>query len=382
MDGPELDAFRHTYRAWLAEHVPPDWRAAEADDPVAVSRAWMRELDGGGYAAPGWPVEHGGMAASLAQQIVMFEENAAADAPPTGLFGIGLNHAGSTLIVHGTDEQREHLARIRRGDEIWCQGFSEPDAGSDLAALQTRAARDGDAYVVNGQKVWSSMAARADWCLLLVRTDPSAPKRKGISYLLLDLRTPGITVRPLRQITGSAEFCEIFLDDVVIPVANRVGPENEGWRISQTTLSTERGPFFLASVHALRDRVRDGVELLRSTPGPDGRPLANDASVRQSFARDAGEVEILAELYSQVLDSQMRAGHAGPEASIIKLYYSEVLHRLTGHLVDAVGLAAEVDGATLVDHLGSWGMMIGGGTNEIQRNVIGERVLGLPREPR
>jgi len=238
-----MDDLRTRYRAWLAEHVPADWT-----DDVATARWWMRERDEGGWAAPAWPVEHGGMAASTVDQIVMQEEERAADAPSTARFGIALNHAGTTLIAHGTPEQRAHLPRIRRGEEIWCQGFSEPDAGSDLAALSTRAVRDGDDYVVTGQKVWSSYADQADWCLLLARTAPDAPKRKGISYFLLDLRSPGVEVRPLRQITGSAEFSEIFLDEVRIPAANLVGDENEGWRISQTTLTTERGPFFLPAI--------------------------------------------------------------------------------------------------------------------------------------
>jgi alkylation response protein AidB-like acyl-CoA dehydrogenase len=391
--GPSTDveAFRLEYRAWLTQHLADSWRLAAAVDPVDRARRWMATLDSGGYAAPGWPREVGGMEASLAQQLVMFEENRAAGAPSTSLFAIALNHAGSTLIVHGTDEQRRHLGRIRAGDEIWCQGFSEPDAGSDLASLQTRAVRDGDAYVVNGQKVWSSLAAHADWCLLLARTDPAAPKRKGISYFLLDLRTPGVEVRPLRQIDGSAEFCEIFLDDVVIPVANRVGPENEGWKVSQTTLATERGPFFLANVQDLQEQVRDAASLLRATTDRDGRPLAEDPGVRQTFARDAAEVEILGELYSQVLERQMQVGHAGPESSIIKLYYSELLHRFTRHVVEAVGMEGQLGaplepgdargGTWMLDHLGSWGMLIGGGTNEIQRTLIGERVLGLPREP-
>ena len=356
-----------------------------------VARAWMRELRDGGYGAPAWPVEHGGMAATLAQQIVMFEENERADAPNLGIFGIALNHAGATLIAHGTPDQQEHLPRILAGEEIWCQGFSEPNAGSDLAALQTRAVRDGDWYVVNGQKVWSSFAADADWCLLLARTDPTAPKRKGISYLLLDLRSPGVDIRPLRQITGSAEFCEIFLDDVEVPVANRVGPENEGWKVSQTTLSTERGPFFLPSIRGLHRQLADARQHLLDTVGPDGRPLAEDAHVRQLFARDAADVEILSELYAQVLSSQLRTGHAGPEASIIKLAYTEILHRLSGDVVDLLGVSAQLGrplepdaprgGSWMLDHLGSWGLAIGGGTNEIQRNLIAERVLGLPREP-
>jgi alkylation response protein AidB-like acyl-CoA dehydrogenase len=385
---------RERYRAWLEAHVPAGWRdrveAGGRDAAVALGRAWMRELDEGGWAAPGWPVEHGGMAATVAEQVVMFEENARVDAPSTALFSIALNHAGATLLAHGTDAQRSrHLERIRRGDEIWCQGFSEPNAGSDLAALRTRALRDGDHYVVTGQKVWSSLATHADWCLLLARTDPDAPKRRGISYLLVDLRSPGIEVRPLRQISGAAEFCEIFLDEVRVPVSARVGPEHDGWKISQTTLAAERGPFFLPAIHALRGQVRDAARSLRAA-APAGLPEARDPGYRQQLARDYAEVEILAELYQGVLAGQ-QVGHAGPEASLVKLYYSELLHRLTGHVVEAEGMCAQLGeplaphddrgGSWMLEHLGSWGMTIGGGTSEIQRNLIAERVLGLPREP-
>ncbi|MFI5040377.1 MAG: acyl-CoA dehydrogenase family protein [Acidimicrobiales bacterium] len=378
--------FRAEYRAWLEANIPDGWKELVERDreaAVAFAREWMQIRHAGGYGAPGWPREHGGMAASLAQQIVMYEEEQRAGAPGTGLFAIALNHAGATLIAHGSVEQCGHLGRILEGKEIWCQGFSEPNAGSDLASLRTRAVRDGDDYVVTGQKVWSSVATHADWCLLLVRTNPTAPKRKGISYLLLDLRSPGVEVRPLRQMTGSAEFCEIFLDEVRVPTANRVGPEDEGWRISQTTLSTERGPFFLASVQALRAQVRSAVQTLG--------PALDDPAVRQRLGGDVAEVEILAELYSQILASQIKAGEAGPESSVIKLFYTEVLHRLTGHVVDDAGLSAQLGspltpdddrgGTWMLEHLQSWGMAIGGGTSDIQRNLIGERVLGLPREP-
>jgi alkylation response protein AidB-like acyl-CoA dehydrogenase len=385
---------RERYRAWLEAHVPAGWRsqveAGGRDAAVALGRAWMRELDDGGWAAPSWPVEHGGMNATVAEQVVMFEENARADAPSTALSSIALNHAGATLLAHGTDAQRaRHLERIRRGDEIWCQGFSEPNAGSDLAALRTRAVRDGDHYVVTGQKVWSSLATHADWCLLLARTDPDAAKRRGISYLLVDLRSPGVEVRPLRQISGAAEFCEIFLDEVRVPVTDRIGPEHEGWKISQTTLAAERGPFFLPAIHALRGQVRDAAGALRAS-APAGLPPAHDPGYRQQLARDYAEVEILAELYQGVLAGQ-QVGHSGPEASLVKLYYSELLHRLTRHVVEAEGMSAQLGeplapdddrgGSWMLEHLGSWGMTIGGGTSEIQRNLIAERVLGLPREP-
>jgi alkylation response protein AidB-like acyl-CoA dehydrogenase len=384
----QLDDLRRRYRRWLADHVPAGWRERVAGDHAAtieLARHWMNELDSGGWAAPTWPLEHGGMNATIAEQLVMLEEQQRAGAPSTAVFGIALNHAGATLAVHGTPEQLTHLPRIRRGAEIWCQGFSEPDAGSDLAALQARAVRDGDHYVVSGQKVWSSFATDADWCLLLARTDPVAPKRKGVSYFLLDLRSPGVEIRPLRQITGSAEFCEIFLDEVAIPAGNLVGAENDGWRVSQTTLTTERGPFFLPAVQRLRRRAIDAFEAL----GADGARPGSAAA--QSLARNYADVEILAELYNRVLTAQDRFGHAGAEASIVKLRYTDLLQRLTGDVLDALGPDGQLgsplqpgedrDGEWELDHLMAFGLAIGGGTSDIQRNLIGERVLGLPREP-
>ena len=381
--------FRLAYRAWLASNVSADWRQGCAGNRralVALARTRMAELNSGGYGGRGWPIEHGGMGASLADQIVMIEEEALADVPSIAVFSIGLVHTGSTLIQHGTDEQcRQHLPKILSGDVLWCQGFSEPNAGSDLASLQCRAMRDGENYVVNGQKVWSSNADVADWCLLLVRTDPDAPKRNGISYLMLDLRSPGVEVRPLRQITGTAEFSEIFLDDVVVPVANRIGAENDGWRVSQTTLQSERGPLFLPSIQRLRSRVGDAIDDLCDTGAAD------DPLVRQSLAGCYAEIEILAELYGQVLSDQINVGEAGSGAAIIKLCYSEILNQFTGTVSDALGLCGlrggpqspDDDGEMdwFNDHLHSWGMTIGGGTSDIQRNLIGEHVLGLPRDP-
>ena len=332
------------------------------------------------------------MAATLAQQIVMFEENERADAPSLGVFGIALNHAGATLIAHGTPDQQAHLPRILAGEEIWCQGFSEPNAGSDLAALQTRAVRDGDAYVVNGQKVWSSFAGDADWCLLLARTDATAPKRKGISYLLLDLRSPGVEIRPLRQITGSAEFCEIFLDDVVVPVANRVGPENEGWKVSQTTLSTERGPFFLASIRGLHRQLDDARRRLLDSGGaertPARRGCARPPALRPRCRRrrDPGRALRAGPRHASSGPGRPAPRHRSsssptPRSSTGCPATSSTSSACPRSSGDRSSPTRRVAGTWMLDHLGSWGLAIGGGTNEIQRNLIAERVLGLPREP-
>jgi len=375
-----MDEFRARYRDWLVAHVPAGWRERET---VELARWWMRERDNGGWSAPAWPIEHGGMGATLAQQLVMYEEEASADAPGTSLFGIALNHAGATLIVHGSDEQRQHLPRIRRGEEIWCQGFSEPDAGSDLASLSTRAVRDGDHYVVSGQKVWSSFAEHADWCLLLARTDPDAPKRKGISYFLLDMTTPGVEVRPIRNAIGDSHFCEIFLNDVSIPAANLVGAENAGWQVAQATLGAERGLTMLELAERLGNA---GFRwLVQACP-------LDDPIVADRLAQFETEITGLRGLCRKVVEDN-EAGTAGPaDASIVKLYYSELLQRLTDFGMEIGGLTAHTElakpmssgwesGSWVLDFIGSWEWTIPGGSSEIQRTIIAERGLGLPREP-
>ena len=392
---PELAAFRAEVRAWLEEHVPRDWEqrlaGATPEQYVEFHREWVRTLRDGGYLVPHWPTEHGGGGNTVAEQIVIQQELARAKAPELRVHMISLNHAGATLMQHGTPEQRKLLPGILDGD-IWCQGFSEPNAGSDLASLQTRAVRDGDSYVVNGQKIWSSMANHAQWCLLLARTDPDAPKRKGISYFMLDLSSPGIDIRPIRQATGDAEFCEVFLTGVRIPVAHRFGEEGDGWPIAQTTLTSERG----SAIIELQERLVEALDRLCDealvTQIGSGRVAADDAAFCDELARRAAEVEILGLLAARMFRNLLGHGNLGPEASIVKLFYSELLQSLTALGARLRGLPAHVDqgrpfasswtsGDWLMDHIGSWTWTIAGGTNEIQRNVIGERVLGLPREP-
>jgi alkylation response protein AidB-like acyl-CoA dehydrogenase len=311
---------------------------------------------------------------------------ARADAPRLALFFISLNHTPATLLHVGTEaQQQRHLPAILEG-EAWCQGFSEPNAGSDLASLQTKAVRDGDEYVVNGQKVWSSYSDLADWCLLLARTDSAAPKRKGISYFLMDMRSPGVEVRPIRQATGEEEFGEIFLTDVRIPVENRLGAENDGWRLAQSTLSAERGLTLVELSERLRGAMPRLVELARCA-GVDHRD-----DVAQEVAQFHTEVEVLCLLRDRMVRNLLHHGGVGPEASIIKLFYSELLQRLTEFGVRLGGLQAQLasellqstgweSGYWMRDFVGSWTWTIAGGTNEIQRTLIAERVLGLPRDP-
>jgi alkylation response protein AidB-like acyl-CoA dehydrogenase len=323
---------------------------------------------------------------------VLYQELAAHDAPRLVLAFVAIHHTASTLLADGTDEQRRrHLPAILDG-EIWAQGFSEPEAGSDLASLRTTARKDGDRYIVSGQKLWASGAMHADWCLLLARTDPGAPKRRGISYFLLDLRTPGIDIRPIRQATGEAHFCEIFLNDVVIPANQLVGAENAGWQVAQRTLAAERGMTMLELAERLGNAGFRWLLDACAQARPDGRRAIDDSLVADRLAGFETEITGLRALCRSLVERH-EAGTAGPaDASIVKLYYSELLQRMTGFGAEVAGLPAHTElrkpassgwesGAWVLDFIGSWEWTIPGGTSEIQRTIIGERGLGLPREP-
>jgi alkylation response protein AidB-like acyl-CoA dehydrogenase len=391
--GEDLERFRADVRDWAAQHVPRGWEAGQTaatdEEFVAFQAAWFATLREGGLAVPHWPAAWGG-GFSLVEQMVIFEELARANAPRLVLQFVSIHHAAATLLGAGTDEQRlRHLPAILDG-EVWCQGFSEPDAGSDLASLTTRAVRDGDDYVVTGQKVWASLAMYADWCLLLVRTDPSAPKRKGISYLLMDMRSRGLDVRPIRQATGEAHFCEIFLDEVRVPVGNLIGAENDGWRVAQSTLGSERGMTIVELAQRLNAGYRWLVELCQRTPAIGGRTAADLDAVRERLAELGTKVRALTLLCRQLVATLEASGGVGPEASIVKLYYSELLQELTAFGVEVEGLSAHTvlekpksagweSGSWMLDFIGSWEWTIPGGTSEIQRNIIASRGLGLPR---
>lgn len=382
----ELDDFRATVKDWCAHHVPKDWRAKQTgvgdDEFVSFQKTWFAELHTAGYAVPHWPAEWGG-GMSVPQQIVLYQELAAHDAPRLVLAFVGIHHAASTLLAAGSDEQRtRHLPAILDG-EIWVQGFSEPEAGSDLAALRTTARAEGENFVVNGQKLWASGALHADWCLLLARTDPDAPKRHGISYFLMDMTTPGIDVRPIRNAVGDSHFCEIFLNDVTVPAANLIGPVNKGWQVAQATLGAERGMTMLE----LSERLGNAgfTWLLEAAP-------TDDPVVADRMAQFEIELTGLRGLCRDLVE-RTEAGRAGPaDASIVKLYYSELLQRLTDFGAEISGLDAHTvltkpassgweSGAWMLDFIGSWEWTIPGGASEIQRTIIGERGLGLPREP-
>jgi alkylation response protein AidB-like acyl-CoA dehydrogenase len=388
-------AFRDRLRGWLAATLPglpappprDGWKARRAYDT-----GWQRLLHDAGYAGVDWPAEHGGLGASPTEQLIFLEETAKARAPYVGANFVGLLHAGPTLIVEGTREQRAaHLPRILRGEEVWCQGFSEPGAGSDLASLRTEAVRDGDAYVIDGRKVWTSFAQVADHCELLVRTDPDAPRHKGITWLILPMDAPGVQVRPLRTAVGTAEFGELVLDGVRVPVANRVGAENDGWRVAMTTFSFERGTAFISDVIESRNLLAETAEIAKATPAPGGGTLWDDAGLRRDVGRLTAEIS---GLWSLILKnvSEAQAGMIPVRgASVFKLRFTESRQRLgdlAGHVLGRAALAMSdppggPGNARIVeDRVNTLSFTIAAGTSQIQKNILAERVLGLPKEPR
>ncbi|MGH3008312.1 MAG: acyl-CoA dehydrogenase family protein [Gaiellaceae bacterium] len=374
-DTPEEAQFRTELRAWIEENLPADKRGSRGgaqrfEDPFI--RDWSRLLYKGGYVGLTWPKEYGGVGAPYSFQAILYEELAAAQAPPpVGV--IGLNMAGPTIIAHGTEEQKaRYLQPLLASEEIWCQGFSEPDAGSDLAAVRTRAERRGDVYVVNGQKVWSSFAHIADFCILVTQSDPEAPRYKNLTYLIVDMHAPGVEVRPLRQITGEAEFNEIFFSDVEVPVDNRLDEEGNGWQVAMTTLLHERATLGFALTSTL-----DGLvgRLLEEADGRNPSP-----QVREAIAREWIELQALRYTNYRALGTFQRSGVPGPEGSGVKLRWSEANQRLTKLARELRGPEGILDdGWWNHQQLRSRGNTIEAGTSEVLRNIIAERILGLPR---
>ncbi|HVL64566.1 MAG TPA: acyl-CoA dehydrogenase [Actinomycetota bacterium] len=387
-DSPSEAEFRAVLRDWLERNLPEGWREQEASSGRGdedVARRWSRKLFDAGYAGLTWPKEYGGGGAPYTHQAIFLEEMARAEAPDhIGVIGLGM--AGPTIIVHGSDEQKQrYLPKILSGEEVWCQGFSEPGSGSDLASLKTRAVRDGDHFVVSGQKVWSSFAHIADWCILLVRTDADAPKHRGITYLLLDMHSPGVEVRPLRQITGDPEFNEIFLTDVRVPVSSTLGEVNNGWSVAMTTLLHERGTLGFALTARLEVMLRHLIRLAKE-PRPNGRRAADDPLVRDEIARLWADLQALRYTNYRALTKLMKTGVPGPEGSIAKLHWSETNQRLTKVALRILGQEAVLEGEGApwngfwqYQQLRSRGNTIEAGTSEVLRNIIAERVLGLPR---
>ncbi|MEA2434955.1 MAG: hypothetical protein QOG54_2412 [Actinomycetota bacterium] len=387
-DTPDEAAFRTELRTWFEANLPEGWTErghAPGRMDEDISRAWSKKLHEAGYSGLTWPKEFGGAGAPYTHQAIFLEESARAETPEhIGVIGLGM--AGPTIIAHGTDEQKSaHLAKILSGEEVWCQGFSEPGSGSDLGSLRTRAEVDGDDYVINGQKVWSSFAHIADYCILLVRTDTAAAKHHGITYLLVDMHSPGIEVRPLRQITGDPEFNEIFFNDVRVPRANVMGEENEGWRVAMTTLLHERGTLGFALTARLEVAMRNLIALAKEVK-VNGHVAAEDPLIRDRLAQQWIELQGLKFTNYRALTSLVKTGIPGPEGSIAKLHWSESNQRLGKLAMEILGPHAQLDGSDgywngywQYQQLRSRGNTIEAGTSEVLRNIISERVLGLPR---
>jgi len=375
-DTPGEAAFRSELRAWLDANLPEErrgWRggAQRFDDPFY--REWSRALYDAGYAGLTWPKEYGGAGAPYSFQAIYLEESARAQAPShVGVIGLGM--AGPTIMAHGTEEQKQaHLAKILSAEEIWCQGFSEPDAGSDLAAVRTRMERRGDVFVLNGQKVWSSFAHIADWCILVGLSDPEAPRYKGLTYMMVDMRSPGIEVRPLRQITGESEFNEIFFTDVEVPAENLLGEEGQGWQVAMTTLLHERGTLGFALSAQLEVHLGRLLEVARER-------VNGDALARDRVAQEWIDLQALRYTNYRALTTYERTGIPGPEGSVAKLRWSEQNQRLTKLGRELLGDDGILDdGWWHHQQLRSRGNTIEAGTSEVLRNIIAERVLQLPR---
>jgi alkylation response protein AidB-like acyl-CoA dehydrogenase len=389
----EAEAFRREFRGWLDHNLP---RRAHADalqgEFLRAESAdwkfhleWHRKMHAGGWVGVSWPKEYGGRGATLEQQVVYGEELARANAPSL-VNGLGIMLVGPTLIHWGTEEQKKrYIPKMLSAEEIWCQGYSEPNAGSDVASLQTRAVEEGDYFIVNSQKLWTSGAHHADWCILLTRTDPEAPKHKGISYLLVDMHSPGVTVRPLVQMTGDRGFNEVFFEDVRVPRENLVGAKNQGWQVAVTTLMFERTGISTGRdmMGVVEDLANLAQRLMRN-----GNSAWEDTSVRQAIARFACDAAALRYSNLRQLTRRLKGLPPGPEGSAGKLTTSELNLRMMKFAMELLGPFSQLEyQAPMAFDRGKWtykmlsarALTIAGGTNEIQHNIIGERVLGLPK---
>ena len=379
--------FRDGLRAWLAENLAPNWRTEFAkiegkQDQFEYLRTWQRKVYDGGWAGIAWPKAFGGRGATVIEQVLFTEEMSRAGAP--NLPGVlGLQLVGPTTITHGTEAQKERfLRKILSGEEIWCQGFSEPNAGSDLAALRTDAKRDGDHFIVNGQKVWTSYGWAADWCELVVRTDADVPRHKGLTVLLVDMKSPGIEVRPLRQMTGESEFNELFFTDVRVPVENVLGKVNDGWSVAIGTLMHERATLGAGVQIVIRRGFERLVEIARSLN------KINDPLVRQKLAQCYADIEIMRLNQMRAYSKMANGGTPGPEGSIQKLFWTELNQRFQQVAQEVLGPYGQLtkgsdyaidDGIWTYSYLRARGNTIEAGTSEIQRLILGHFVLGLPK---
>ncbi|GIW40007.1 MAG: acyl-CoA dehydrogenase [Candidatus Binatia bacterium] len=392
MERTSLDRFREELRRWLEANIPDDLRPERAallpeNERVVRLRAWQKKLAEARWVGITWPPEYGGRGASIAEQIVYTQEMARADAPEIiGSLGIGI--LGPPLLAYGTEEQKRRFARrILTAEDLWCFGFSEPSAGSDLASLRTRAVLEGDVFVVSGHKIWTTLAHHADWCMLLCRTDPESHRKEGISCLLVDMRSPGITVRPLRQMSGEAEFNEIFFDEVRVPRENLLGELHKGWKVATSALQNERGILYVVEMQILLAKTRNRLlELARE------RGKAGDLVVRQALADLYTGVETFRNTCQRILNRLLRMEMPGPEASIVKLHWSELTQAMARTAMELLGTEGllyrtpEPGGERPAPEqwvqrafLNSPAATIASGTSEILRGIIAMQVLGLPR---
>ena len=384
---PQQDAFRQEVRGFLKEALPPDWAGSDNaidEESFGYGREFLHKLAPKHWIAPAWPREYGGLGLGLWEQVVFSEEMAYHRAPLINAAAVG--YLGPTIMLFGSDEQkRQHLPGITSGEVIWCQGYSESGAGSDLASLQTRAVQDGDDFIINGQKIWTSQAHYADWMFLLARTDPDAPKHKGISYFILDMKSPGIEVRPLVNMANNHDFNEVFFDNVRVPKENLLGEENRGWYVGTTTLDFERSGIATSVSHGLM--VSDLAAWVREHR--DAPYVNRSEQLRYEVADRAIESEVEQMLSYQVISMQNRGLVPNKESSIAKLYSSELDIRIAGTALEALGLYgqlkrgsahAQFNGRAESAYLYATTSTVGGGTSEIQRNIIASRGLGLPRD--
>ncbi len=386
----EEQAFREEARTWLRDNLPTEPRPPEGQEMRAFDLAWQRTLYDGGWAGINWPKEYGGRGLTDIQQMIWYEEFAKANPPFTlnnSCTFVGNLHGGPTIIVNGDEEQKStYLPAILKGEQVWCQGFSEPGSGSDLGSLSTKAVIDGDELVVTGQKTWTSYAHVADVQELLVRTDPDAPKHKGITWVICDMRSPGIEIREIRTMSHVTDFCEVFYDEVRIPLENVVGGLNNGWRTAMSTLSFERGTAFMADQVELAAAVERLIDEAKTRTGPDGkRPAIADEELARRLAVARAEVNALRAMTITGISRNARTGVPGPEGSIVRLFHGELHQRVYQLALDIIGADAlrltpvDGEGVWTGPYLQSFAYTIGGGTTDIQRNIVGERVLGLPR---
>lgn len=382
---PEEERFREEVRGWLRANVPRGKRPRTGAALREYDLEWQRRQYEGGWAGISWPCEYGGCGLSLTQQVIWYEECAEAHAPVGGSTFVGLSHAGPTLIVRGTEEQKSfHLPKILKGEAIWCQGFSEPNAGSDLASLKTQARIEGDNLVVNGSKIWTSYAAMADWQELLVRTDPARSDTGGLTWVICDMHAPGITIRKIPTLSGTGNLCQVFYDEVRLPLGNVVGEVNGGWDVSMTTLGFERGTAFIAHQIHLAATLEQLYVMAHDVRGPDGcRPAIEDGATVEQLLKLRAEVAALRAMTYLSVSRGARQAVPGPEGNIIALHYAELSQRIHAFAVELLGNEALETHAEnpdwLTDYLDAFKNTIAGGTSEIRRNVIGERLLRLPR---